>query len=233
MTSAASGFGCALTEYLANNHYRVLGTYYHSEGSAEALVKKFSGQVHMIQADLSKAEDRARVVTYARHNGGLWGLINNLGVYSETWIENIDTVMFEQIFGLTCTVCFDLIQRTTSLIRHEVDRGSGIGRIINIGDSGADRIEARAQATPYHIAKLGVHVLTRTFAQRLGAYGITVNMVSPGFMENSVGEPGESIPLGGPTRFADVLHAVGYLLQPESRHVSGTNLLVGGAWNLG
>jgi NAD(P)-dependent dehydrogenase (short-subunit alcohol dehydrogenase family) len=63
--------------------------------------------------------------------------------------------------------------------------------------------------------------------------GITVNMISPGFLENSVGGPPEQLPAGQPGRFEDILGALDYLLSESARQVSGTNLLVSGAWNLG
>jgi NAD(P)-dependent dehydrogenase (short-subunit alcohol dehydrogenase family) len=62
-------------------------------------------------------------------------------------------------------------------------------RIINLGDSACDRFEAHVMATPYHIAKLGVHVLTRSYAQLLMPKGITVNMISPGFLEKQCRQP--------------------------------------------
>jgi 3-oxoacyl-[acyl-carrier protein] reductase len=88
-------------------------------------------------------------------------------------------------------------------------------------------------ATPYHIAKLGVHVLTRSYAQLLMPKGITVNMISPGFLENSIGRPPQCLPAGHPGSFKDILGALDYLLSEQASYVSGTNLLVTGAWNLG
>lgn len=228
VTGGASGLGQALSHHLARSGYFVIATYRGSSEGAAGLLAAHKGRVMTVQADLSRAEERARLVDTVANTGGLWGLVNNLGVYPEAWIEDIDTEVFESVFKLTCTVGFDLVKRCLPLL--EAQSGA---RIINLGDSGADRIEARAQATPYHIAKLGVHVLTRTFAQRLGPKDITVNMISPGFLENSVGAPGEAIPLGEVTRFEDILAAMDFLLSPGARHVSGTNLLVNGGWNLG
>ena len=99
-------------------------------------------------------------------------------------------------------------------------------------DSAADRITARPTATPYHIAKLGLHILTRSYAGLLGPDGIRVNQVSPGFLENSVGRPGSPIPLGRPGAFSDVLGAIDYLLSPAAGYVSGANLVISGGWNL-
>ncbi|MEL6187580.1 MAG: SDR family oxidoreductase [Myxococcota bacterium] len=227
VTGGASGLGRAIVEHLAQAGYRVVGTYRSSGEAAAELEARFPGQIEMVSTNLARAEDRSRLVEQCRE-GGLHGLVNNLGIYPEEYIEDIDTELFEKVFHLTCTVGFDLVKRCLPLL--EAANGA---RVINLGDSGADRIEARAQATPYHIAKLGVHVLTRTFAQRLGPKGVTVNMISPGFLENSVGEPGEPIPLGEPTRFEDILSALDFLLSDGARHVSGANLLVNGGWNLG
>jgi 3-oxoacyl-[acyl-carrier protein] reductase len=105
-------------------------------------------------------------------------------------------------------------------------------RVINLGDSGADRIQARTQAVPYHVAKLGVHVLTRSFAKALGPDGITVNQISPGVLENSVDGPEHPIPLGRRGRFEDILGALDYLLSPEAGYVSGANIVVSGGWNV-
>jgi NAD(P)-dependent dehydrogenase (short-subunit alcohol dehydrogenase family) len=226
VTAGASGLGSAFVGHLAERGFRVLATYRRSSEVAAALARRFPGQVQFVPADLSRADDRAAAAARAMSAGGLSVLVNNLGVYSEEWIEQIDTERFEEIFRLNCTVPYDLIRR----LAPHLPRG---GRIVNLGDSGADRIEARAQATPYHIGKIGLHVLTRTFAQRLGPSGVTVNMISPGFLVNSVGSPGEPIPLGAPTRFEDILGALDFLLAPAAQHVSGANLLVNGAWNLG
>jgi len=104
--------------------------------------------------------------------------------------------------------------------------------VINIGDSGADRVIARVQATPYHIAKLGVHVLTRSYAKLYAPDRITVNQISPGFLENSVGEPGSPVPAGRLGNFADILGALDYLLSPAADYVTGTNIVISGGWNL-
>ena len=78
-----------------------------------------------------------------------------------------------------CTATFHLTQLALPLL----EAATPPGRIMNLGDSACDRIAAHVMATPYHIAKLGVHVLTRSYAQLLMPKGITVHMISPGFLE--------------------------------------------------
>jgi 3-oxoacyl-[acyl-carrier protein] reductase len=223
VTAASSGLGRAIVGALVEGGHTVLAQVHRTP------LVDVGPEVLPVVADLGTAEGRNRLVqAVAQRPEPLRVLVHNLGIYPEAFIEDIDFETFERIFRLTCSVGFDLNQRL--LPRLEAGRPA---RVIHIGDSGADRIEARAQATPYHIAKLGVHVLVRTFAQRHTHRGITFNQVSPGFLANSVGEPGEPIPVGRKGSFDDILGAVRYLLSPAADYVSGTNLVVSGGWNLG
>ena len=56
-------------------------------------------------------------------------------------------------------------------------------------------------------------------------------MLSPGFLEHSGGRPPPRLPAGQPGRFAAIMGALDYLLSEQASYVSGTNLLVSGAWN--
>ena len=165
----------------------------------------------------------------AERTSELHVLVNNLGWYLMERLPNITLEQWEQAFTLNCTTTFHLTQLALPLL----EAAAPPGRIINLGDSACDRLEAHVMATPYHIAKLGVHVLTRSYAQLLMPKGITVNMISPGFLENSVGRPPQRLPAGHPGSFNDILGALDYLLSEQASYVSGTNLLVTGAWNLG
>lgn len=227
VTAGAQGLGGALVEHLLERGWRVVAHWRNRRGGLDDLEARFAGKLTCVQGDLASEEDREALVSAADALGRLDLLVNNLGVYPELFLEDIDLELWRSTIELTLTANFHLTQLTTELLVR-----SG-GRVINIGDSGADRIEARHQATPYHIAKMGVHILTRTYAQRLTARGVTVNMVSPGFLENSVGEPGERIPAGRPGAFSDMAAAIDWLISDAARYVSGTNILVNGGWNLG
>lgn len=229
VTSGAVGLGAGLVRALVADGFRVLVHYRSSRSGFEALESDLGDAVAGVCADLATGEGRGRVVREVEATvDRLSLLVNNLGVYPEEDIEDIDDVRFDEVFRLTCTAGFDLVRRLRPRLA-----AAAPSHVINIGDSGADRIEARRQATPYHIAKLGVHVLTRTWAQVLAPEGISVNMVSPGFLENSVGEPGEVIPAGRVGEFSDVAGAVRFLISDGGSYVRGSNLLVNGAWNLG
>ena len=187
----------------------------------------YPGMLRVVQGDLTIGSDRQALIdAAAARSGKVDVLLNVLGLYPEKTLDEIDLETWRSILESTCTTTFDMTRRARPFLAR-----AHRARVINIGDSGADRIEARVLATPYHVSKVGVHILTRSYAKLLGPEGTTVNLVSPGFLDNSVGEAGP-VPLGRLGTFADIWGAVRYLLSPEADYVSGTNLVVSGAWNL-
>lgn len=232
VTAGAQGLGWAMARHLGRQGYSLFIHYYTSRENAETLqaeVVAAGGEAVCVQADLSRAEGREELMTeVADRAPALHVLVNNVGWYFMERLPDITLSQWEQALNLNCTVAFHLTQLALSLL----EAARPPGRIINIGDSACDRLAAHVMATPYHIAKLGLHVLTRSYAELLMPKGITVNMVSPGFLENSVGRPPRRLPAGRTGSFADVLGALDYLLSEQAAYVSGTNLLVAGAWQL-
>lgn len=85
--------------------------------------------------------------------------------------------------------------------------------------------------TPYKIGKTGVLMLTRTLAVTEAPYGITVNGVSPGTLDNSERKPPlEMVPAGRFGRAEEVARAVLFLADPASGYITGTNIKVSGGY---
>ena len=231
ITGAGRGLGRAMALHLAGPRTRLLLHYHGSEAGAGDTAKEARGrgsEVALLKADLALAAERERLMdTVAGQCEALHVLINNAGVYPDCGLLEISPEQWQTVLDVTCSAVFHLTRRAVPLLR-----AGAPARVINLGDSAADRITARPQATAYHVAKLGVHVLTRSFAKALAADGITVNMISPGFLENSVCEAGSPIPAGREGTFADILGALDYLLSPAADYVSGANIVVSGGWNL-
>ncbi len=228
VTAGAQGLGAALSRHLLEQGYRVIVHYHSSADAANALKQAFGGtQVVTAAADLATCAGRLSLIETVKHHvDRLHILINNLGVYPEVRLLDTSIGLWEETFALTCTAAFHLIQEL-----HPLMRGEG-SHIINIGDSASDRLEGHVHATPYHVGKYGLYVLTRSYAPLLARHGISVNMISPGWLENSVGSSNPDLPAGRRGTFRDITGALDYLLSDAAAYVSGTNLIVSGGYDV-
>ena len=115
------------------------------------------------------------------------------------------------------------------------------GRIINISSIAAHGTSLPGNAF-YAATKAAVSVLTRRFAMELGAYGVTVNAVAPGFILTDLVKDGRTEQeytallelvaarsmvgqLGEPD---DIAHAVAFLASPQSGFITAQVLTVDG-----
>lgn len=231
VTGAGRGLGRAIALHLAQPD-TLLFLHRHSSGEGADAVQRAAeakgARAVPVAADLADAAGRERMIgEIARHTGALTVLVNSAGIYPERDLLDISAPEWQRVFDVTCGAVFHLTQLAVPLLK-----AGAPARVVNIGDSGADRVTARVTATPYHVAKLGVHVLTRSYAKVLAPHRITVNQISPGFLENSVGAPGSPMPAGRLGTFADILAALDFLLSPAAEYTNGANIAVSGGWNL-
>jgi 3-oxoacyl-[acyl-carrier protein] reductase len=112
------------------------------------------------------------------------------------------------------------------------------GRIVTFSMANADQMVAQTEVTAHYIAKAGVLILTRTLAKALAPYDITVNAISPGFVNSGSAPEAElagmvkKIPAGYVGELKDPVAAVRFLLSDEARYVTGTNIHLSGGWGI-
>ncbi len=232
VTGAGTGLGKALAVALARDGFNIAVHYRNSEAQALQTgedILACGGMAELFQADLRYESEALELAESLRTRfGRLDLLVNNAGVYQERhglelsaaeWFEGLDSTVTQTYF-------------TTRALLPMLREG-GLKRVVNIGDSSCDRPGARDLAWSYHIGKTGVWMLTRSFAAAEAAHGIAVNMVSPGFLETSLGtlDPDE-IPAGRLGTYHDIYQAVRFLALEAPSYLSGSNLVVSGGWNL-
>ncbi|MGH7265339.1 MAG: SDR family NAD(P)-dependent oxidoreductase, partial [Candidatus Rokuibacteriota bacterium] len=112
------------------------------------------------------------------------------------------------------------------------------GRILAFGMATADQLTAQPNVTAHYIAKAGILVLVRSLARVLAPHAVTVNAISPGFIDSG-GTPAAEleamrprIPAGYVGSVDDAVAAARFLLSDDARYVTGTNVHVSGGWGI-
>ena len=114
------------------------------------------------------------------------------------------------------------------------------GRIINI--SSVVALRGNPGQANYAAAKAGVIGFTLSLAKELASYGITANVVAPGYISTDMTENlpldvkeafKRQIPLGRPGTPADVAYAVAFLSSPQAGYITGQVLPVDGGLSSG
>ncbi len=233
VTGGARRFGASVCRHLADRGYRVAINYRTSREQAESLARRIrarGGEALPCRADVTReAEVRRMMERLDRSFGRLDVLINNVGDYLEKPLARVTTEEWEKILRSNLTSVFLCSREALSLMR----KRSG-GRVVMIGYAPAGRVGAAPRCAVYHLAKTGALILTKTLAVEEASYGITVNMISPGTIYNSVKKPSRTasdyIPAGRFCRYSDLLGLLDYLLSEEAAYVTGGHFVVSGGY---
>lgn len=178
VTGGAQGIGRALATRLAQDGAAVVLADVQEAAAAAQALSAAGHRAHGVTADVTSADDLARVVAEGRAAfGGIDILVNNAAYFSSiepTPFEEIDPAAWRRAMEvntlgvfLACRACVPEMKRR------------GGGRIINLA-SGAP-IKGLPFMLHYVTSKGAVIALTRALARELGPHHITVNALAPGF----------------------------------------------------
>ena len=157
-------------------------------------------------------------------------LVNNAGITRDTLLMRLKDADWDTVLQTNLT---GTMYCTRAVLRPMIRQKSG--RIINI--SSVVGIVGNAGQASYAAAKAGIIGLTKATAKEVGARGITVNAIAPGFittdMTAQIPEPNqkqllELIPLREFGRPEDVADAVCFLASDAARYITGQTLQVDG-----
>ena len=237
ITGGAKGIGRGIALDLAAREWKIAFCYRTSDAEAKATAQDImaqGGQSLAIRCDVSDPVAAKSLIAQVEQE---WGridvLVNGAGPYHRINLfdETIDG--WNEMFAGNLHPIFYLARAVAPGMKARM-----AGRIINFSMANADQMEAQPDVTGHYIAKAGVLILTRTLAKLLAPYGITVNAISPGFIDSGSAPPQElaamtkRIPAGYIGTIDDTVAAVRYLLSEEARYVNGANIQISGAWGI-
>jgi 3-oxoacyl-[acyl-carrier protein] reductase len=231
------GIGRALARDLARRGWKVAICYRKSEAEAASLCSELHSIGASVLCERADVSDPAVASGLVRQVEGTFGridaLINCVGAYHRVPLMEESIEGWHDMFDNNLHPVFYLSREAApGMIRR------GWGRIINFSIISADRQIGQPFITAHYIAKLGVLALTRSLAKILAPYGITVNAISPGFIETGsvsreeLAQSCRNIPAGYMGSPDDAVGAAFYLLSEEARYVNGTNIHLSGGWGV-
>jgi 3-oxoacyl-[acyl-carrier protein] reductase len=238
VTGASRGIGQAILHELGQRGATVIGTAT-TEAGAEAITRDLRARELKGRGLRLDVTDPAAVEATIKAVTGEFGapsiLVNNAGIARDNLLLRMKEDEWSAILETNLTSVYRL---SKAVLRGMMKARKG--RIINVGSVVGS--SGNAGQTNYAAAKAGLLGFTKSLAREVGARGVTVNTVAPGFIDTDMtrGLPEEQksallgqIPLGRLGDPAEVAGVVAFLASPAAAYVTGETLHVNGGMFMG
>jgi 3-oxoacyl-[acyl-carrier protein] reductase len=229
ITGATGGIGLAIVEVLSKKFNLILVA--RNEKKLDEISSKNNSILKCMKCDLSDVNE-IKILTekIIKDNINVDILVNNAGINNDSLFLRMNSDKWENVIKTNLTSNFHLTNQISKLMIKQ-----RWGRIINI-TSVVGHTGNLGQAN-YSASKAGIIGMSKSIALELAKRNITVNCISPGFIESNMTDllsenqkesilkkiPLESI--GSPY---DVAYCVNFLASEESRYITGETIHVNG-----
>ncbi len=236
VTGASRGIGRAIAIALGGRGAKVIVNFAAREDAARetaAAVEAAGGAAVTHQFDVGDAAAvEAAVKQITEREGRLDILVNNAAVSIDQLLMRFKQEDWQKTLDVNLTGVFAACKAASRPLLKAKEGGRIINLTSVVGETGS------AGQVAYTAAKAGVIGLTMTLARELASRGVTVNAVSPGFIETDMtaaaiqGEARDklmaTIPLGRIGKPEEIADVVAFLAGPEAAYVTGQVIRVNG-----
>jgi 3-oxoacyl-[acyl-carrier protein] reductase len=238
VTGASRGIGQAIALELGRQGASVIGTATSEKGleSIHNILKSNNINYKPMLLDVTRRESLEALVTGLDAEGLTPTiLINNAGITRDNLLLRMKDEEWQAIIETNLSSVYRVCK---AFLRGMVK--ARYGRIINI--TSVVGLTGNAGQCNYAAAKAGIIGFSRALAREVGARGITVNTVAPGFIDTDMtralsedqrAELLRQIPLGRLGEIREVAMAVAFLASPAASYITGQTLSVNGGMYMG
>ena len=238
ISGGMGGIGTAICRRLGRAGHTVVAGCLPGYERKDEWLRQMRGEglrVHAAEGDVADFESCASMFYNVRSVvGPVDILVNNAGITRDSifkrmteqdWMAVINTNL-NSVFNVTRQVVDGMSER-------------GWGRIINI--SSVNAIKGQFGQTNYSAAKAGMAGFSKALAQEVVRKGVTVNTVSPGYVETDMvmairPEIREqiiaAIPMGRLAKPEEIAAVVAFLASEEAGYITGANISVNGGMHM-
>ncbi|MFC1235060.1 3-oxoacyl-ACP reductase FabG [Vibrio sp. F74] len=230
VTGASRGIGRSIAELLVERGATVFGTAT-SENGAVAISEYLGENGKGFKLNVTEPESITDVIKEITTNyGGVDILVNNAGITRDNLLMRMKDDEWTDIIDTNLTSIFRL---SKAVLRGMMKKRNG--RIINVGSVVGTM--GNAGQTNYAAAKAGVIGFTKSMAREVSSRGVTINTVSPGFIETDMTKALNDeqraatlsqVPAGRLGDPREIAAAVAFLASPDAAYITGETLHVNG-----
>jgi 3-oxoacyl-[acyl-carrier protein] reductase len=234
VTGGSRGIGRAICLKLASQGAHVFINYASRRDAADevaALCQQLGASATVIGFNVGSSDEVEKGFEQIRSSAGRVDiLVNNAGISKDGLMMRMKDEDWEQTLSVNLSGAFYCARAASRLMMKQ-----RWGRIVNISSVVGEM--GNAGQAPYVSSKAGLIGLTKAMARELSSRNITVNAVTPGFIETEMTEGlGESlraehlkaIPLGRYGSAEEVASLVTYLCAEDAGYITGQVIGVNG-----
>ena len=238
VTGASRGIGKAIAENLGKAGFIIAGTAT-SQAGADKISEAFeasgiNGKGFVV--DVSSADSIDSLLTDLKDVYGKTPevLVNNAGITRDNLLMRMSDDEWDSIMNTNLKSIFKL---SKACMRGMMK--AKWGRIINIGS--VVGTTGNPGQTNYSAAKAAVIGFSKSLAKEIGARGITVNVVAPGFIDTDMTQAlddgqretlSKTIPLNRLGKPEEIAAAVGFLASEGGGYITGETIHVNGGMSM-
>lgn len=235
ITGGMGDIGTAIAKSVSDAYKHVIALDIAGDEEVQDWLQKLRAEdyngIEFRRMDVANYEDCERVIcALQKEYGSIQALVNNAGITRDA----VFTKMTKQQWDAVLRVNLDGMFNVTKQVVEDM-RDQGFGRIINI--SSVNALKGQFSQANYAASKSGVYGFTKSLAQELMSKNITVNAISPGYVDTRLMQGIRTdildsiiadIPARRLARPDEIAHAVRFLLDDNSAYITGSNLSING-----
>ncbi|MBS7225574.1 MAG: 3-oxoacyl-[acyl-carrier-protein] reductase [Clostridiaceae bacterium] len=234
VTGGSRGIGAAIARRLAKEGHDIVVNCASSVEKAEAVAEECRAmgvQAVAMQWDVSDHAACEQALAEIKEKMGVpYILVNNAGITRDGLMVRMQEAQFDEVININLKGAFNMLQLCGAMMMRAKK-----GRIINI--TSISGLAGNVGQVNYCAAKAGMIGMTKTAAKELGARGITVNAVAPGWIDTEMTEKvPEEIKTGAKKQIAlgrfgkpeEIAAAVAFLASDDASFITSQTLVVDG-----